>query len=230
MKVATTPRQDQNDHDAGRAAASFAEYAFSVLASEPRVTCVEAISGYGDYNDEYYSNPTYTMVFSGSHTDEDLDSIPAVRRLERLCEELLGSVPFSTESYSSNVQEQARILVNSERVRIVVAPYEDQYDFSDRVLEMRLIDGQLGPLRKFIRMKANSNMTAHMRLAARGDMEVLRKAVGSDYWFEGRGLVPTGMEIDTAFQTGPAGHGRGEYWLIEIDPSIDLLGLDPAEG
>lgn len=230
MKVATVPQQDQNDHEAAQAAVSFAKYALSVLESEPRVTCVEAVSGYGDYNDEYYSDPTYTMVFSGSHTDEDLDGIPAVRRLERLCEELLGSVAFSTEGYSSNIQEQARILMNGERVRIIVEPYEDEHDFSARVLEMRIIDGQLGPLRKFIRIKPDRNITAHARLAALHNSEDLQAAVGSDYWFENCGLVPIGMEMDIAFRVEHSAQAHAAYWLVEVDPSVDLLGLDSAEG
>jgi hypothetical protein len=104
----------------------FVQKALEVLALSPATTDIVAGSEWRDYDDEHYSDMYFVTRFIGSHREEDLDAIPAVRWLEREAESRLNTINFNVDS-DERGRESVDLTINRDRVTLQITLMDESY-------------------------------------------------------------------------------------------------------
>jgi hypothetical protein len=180
-----------------------------VLRGSPRTERAVGQTIYAYHDGYHHAAPQYEVLFEGAHVDEDLDMVPAARRLERTAELYLSKVPLTTDT-GYVYQERLFLSIGRDGVYLTIEWTSEPY-------QRRIAWTHADPhrVRKSIeaRLADQGGLTAHQRTVFRKEpARLLEKLVVID------DHLPMFKQIDAAERDDGT-------WLIELDPSADILPL-----
>lgn len=189
----------------------FIDDAREILRTSLKTRFVLGASIFQEYDDEYHHNLEYTVRYDGDHTEDELDLIPAARRIERRAEELLSKIPLHVDG-SDGYQEKLILAVNRLQVILTIGVLGPDYE---RQISWTHLDPD--NIQKFVIAPVSKleSLTGHEKV------EILRNPQA----FLEKLLVPQD-HIDL-LKTKKADRLEDGRYEIELDPSVEVLSLGP---
>jgi len=138
----------------------FVEKALEILRCTPSVDRVVGRFAFADFDGNSHTSPECSVLYEGTHADEDLDTVPAARRLERTAASYLSMVPFNIDP-ACGYQETLSLSIDRTgaalKIHCVDAPYERTISWSHP---------GFAQLRKFIKVvvRKGVELTAHQKM------------------------------------------------------------------
>jgi hypothetical protein len=157
--------------------------ALGVLAVADKIKSICYEIQYDGHNDEYFERSEWTMQFAGTHTDEELDYIPAVRRLERSFDATDGvtNIRFHDGARRYNIpQEQVALVVTRSAAQLDLFDQDGgaSRDWPHRRIRWKITDGILAAARQYYVGEAPKGGSAHDLLAMNVDTDMALASLG----------------------------------------------------